>query len=382
MVGSDARHGTRASSTATRSTASIDRLATLVIVLLLGGSSVACDTGAEADDAAMNPSGADGPEARTTGADSPPAGAGLASGAGGAIGDGSSASGDADGDDNANNANTGGSPGTDGNPDTGGGGAPSDGGDESMDAGGIETIEPCVTGCPELEWVALAAGSFLMGREEGVGTPQRTVNVSGFELTRSEVTTAQYAPCVEAGVCQPPVPNTQVNWTETGPMPGRENHPANGLDWYMARTFCAWVGGRLPSEAEWEYAATSEGQSILYPWGDELPTCEHAVMREDAVNGCGANTTGDVCSKPGGLSAQGLCDLAGNVYEWVEDDYHRFYQDGPADGSAWVDTPRAPFRVTRSAPFAAGQAQSHEARERNERTPDAGNSDHGVRCAR
>lgn len=210
--------------------------------------------------------------------------------------------------------------------------------DGQTGAGGIEPDAGEVPTTPgqDLEWAALPAGSFSMGSASGDPheRPVHVVNIAAFELMKTEVTVAQYAKCVTAGVCTEPDAFHRCNWG----VPGRELHPVNCVSGYQARTFAAFVGGgaRLPSEAEWEYAARSGGGPRQYPWGDEEADCARAVMVDATGHGCGAGSTWPVCSKTSGSSEQGVCDLAGNVWEWVEDSYHDSYEGAPTDGSTWI----------------------------------------------
>ncbi len=119
------------------------------------------------------------------------------------------------------------------------------------------------------------------------------------------------------------------------------------MDWYQAREFCAWAGGRLPSEAEWEYAAGSGPEDWTHPWGHPPATCARAVMDDGHGIGCGKGRMWPVCSRPAGNSAQGICDLAGNLYEWTEDCFHKTYHGAPTDGTAWVTDCLKDFRVMR-----------------------------------
>ncbi|MEM6456164.1 MAG: SUMF1/EgtB/PvdO family nonheme iron enzyme [Acidobacteriota bacterium] len=207
--------------------------------------------------------------------------------------------------------------------------------------------EPPVSHMPEM--IQLPVGSFLMGDADSAYAderPVRRVEIQAFEISRTEVTVAQYRACVEAGGCDEPTSElSSCNW----PIEDRANHPMNCMSWYEAQRYAAWAGMRLPSEAEWEYAARSAGLDRAYPWGDEAATCQRAVLSEQQLGtGCdGMAHTQAVCSKPLGNTEQGLCDMAGNVREWVEDDWHGNYSGAPTDGSAWIDTPRASFRVLR-----------------------------------
>ncbi|MFN3196805.1 MAG: SUMF1/EgtB/PvdO family nonheme iron enzyme [Bradymonadia bacterium] len=180
-------------------------------------------------------------------------------------------------------------------------------------------------------WVKLPAGEFDMGsRSDATEGPVRTVKLPGFAMAQAEVTVAQYRACVEAGACSDEglSKGAVCNWGR----PNRDDHPINCLSWAQARDFSWWIGGRLPSEAEWEYAARGAGEPIRFPWGNSMATCGRTVFRDRDRPGCGSRSTQPVCSLKEGHTAQGLCDMAGNVWEWVSDVYVAGYEGAPADG--------------------------------------------------
>jgi len=192
--------------------------------------------------------------------------------------------------------------------------------------------EPAVATNPAgIDWVRIPGGTFAMGSNDGNDDekPVHDVSVPSFELGRTEVTVAQYRTCVDAGKCTEPKTGSDYNWG----VSGKDDHPINGVTWNQARTFASWSGGRLPSEAEWEYAARSGGKSRTWPWGDAEANCSYAVLA-DGENGCGKHSTWAVCSKSTGNTDQGLCDMVGNVREWVEDCYEDTYAGAPTDGTA------------------------------------------------
>lgn len=213
----------------------------------------------------------------------------------------------------------------------------------------------------DLKWIKLAGGEFRMGnsltldqlKERITGPfsvfnefqnekPGHTVRIDSFEILKTEVTVNQYRLCVKAGVCRETERHPRCNLASDE----KGDHPVNCINWYDARAFCEWVGGRLPSEAEWEYAAKSGGRDVIYPWGSQAPTCDRAVIDDGSPQCEPLHHTQPVCSKPSGNTDQGLCDMAGNIWEWVEDRYHENLQNAPADGSAWVEPdPRYPLRV-------------------------------------
>jgi formylglycine-generating enzyme required for sulfatase activity len=225
------------------------------------------------------------------------------------------------------------------------------------------------------DWVPLEGGSYRMGRDGGDPTrgPAHAVAVAPFDLARTETTHGQYRRCVDAGCCAAPFCDAD---------PGSPaDLPATCMDWQRAREFCTWAGGRLPSEAEWEWAARGGGLDRAWPWGDTPATCATAVMGA-AGGGCGEGETQPPCSRPGGSGPPGICDLAGNVAEWVEDDWHDTYDDAPADGSPWAADPRGPDRVARGGSWVDADPDLLAAWARSRRPADAARANLGFRCAR
>jgi formylglycine-generating enzyme required for sulfatase activity len=214
----------------------------------------------------------------------------------------------------------------------------------------IDTDSDTDTEDEPLVWVPIPGGTFQMGSPDGVGEddehPQHEVTVPDFEILQTEVTVAQYEECVEEGECTEPMPDGYDpgdEWVEKCAWIADDTawRPIDCVDWSQAVAFCEWVGGRLPTEAEWEYAARSAGQDDTYPWGEDEPTCDLCVM--DEVGGisyyaCEEGVAWPVCSKPLGNTEHELCDMSGNVSEFVQDCYHYDYVGAPDDGSAWEDS--------------------------------------------
>ncbi len=181
-----------------------------------------------------------------------------------------------------------------------------------------------------IHWVTISGGTFLMGAKHSRMTrPVRRVAIPTFELARSEITVAQYRRCVQARICQKPVRASRCTWT----LRNNDHMPMNCVTWHEARIYAKWAGARLPSEAEWEYAARSRGKNHKYPWGDTRPNCKLVTMNQKR---CRIKHPQTVCQSPAGNTEQGLCDMAGNVWEWTMDTYHGNYRNAPTDGSAWI----------------------------------------------
>jgi serine/threonine-protein kinase len=180
------------------------------------------------------------------------------------------------------------------------------------------TPEPSPTSTlpPPPDGMALVpAGFFNMGSSTGRADerPEHPVLLDAFYMDITEVTNAMYRECVEAGVC-------------TASGSGRMNNPAFGnypvtvVSWKQSAEYCGWAGKRLPTEAEWEYAASGP-ENLTWPWGNTFDPSLSAATAPDLQ---------PVGSFPGGASPFGLHDMAGNATEWVQDFYSTdFYANSP-----------------------------------------------------
>ncbi len=213
-----------------------------------------------------------------------------------------------------------------------------------------------------IEWVSIPGGNFTMGSGNGDEGPAHSVTVKSFQMAKTLVTFGQYKKCVAAGACAAAhvSDGTCYIWNGSQVVQGTlpyyfqgDDQPVVCVDWGQAQAFSKWAGGRLPTEAEWEYAARSGGKEQKYPWGDAEATCDRAVISAGGSAGCGRNATWPVCSKPAGNTQQGLCDMAGNAWEWVQDWYHDSYNGAPTDGSAW-ESPTGSYRVIRGGSWNGG----------------------------
>lgn len=180
------------------------------------------------------------------------------------------------------------------------------------------------------DMVRLPRGTFLLGEPTGPGLGVPTYErVGPFLLDVTEVTVGAYAECARAGACPPAA--TTVRWAViargdreawgaacNGDRADRVDHPANCVDWNQAAAYCAWAGKRLPSEAEWEWAARNGRLDTTYPWGDEPPGPQlcWSGWGSDGGRALDAGTC-PAGSFPGGETRSGLKDLAGNVSEWT-----------------------------------------------------------------
>jgi len=225
----------------------------------------------------------------------------------------------------------------------------------------LQSFKECAKDCPEM--IVIPAGSFMMGsratekghqsREE----PQHIVTITKpFAVSKFALTFNDWDACAAFGDCDPHIDDGGF---------GRGRLPVINVTWYDAQKYVAWLSQmtgkryRLLSESEYEYAARAGTQSA-YPWGEDIGTgnanCE----------GCGSQW--DNKPAPVGTFAAnqfGLCDMVGNVWEWVEDCWHTNYDGAPADGSPWLEGGNCTLRVDRGSSWGYPESPRSALRDRD-----------------
>ena len=208
----------------------------------------------------------------------------------------------------------------------------------------------------EMDMVYVPGGEFQMGSpatdpdaNEGE-FPQHRVTLDGFWIDSTEVTNAQYTNCIDGGSCQ------ESRYAKT-PTYNGPDYPIVGISWQNAADYCAWAGGRLPTEAEWEYAARGE-QGFRYPWGDRFDgnlvnfcdlNCGETWADDEIDDGFAENAP--VATYPAGASWTGAFDLAGNVWEWVEDWYTDYTTEAQTNPHG---PPSGDYKIIRGGCYANG----------------------------
>ena len=276
-----------------------------------------------------------------------------------------------------------------------------------VDAGAPAVAAPAPKSCPD-GMAMVPGGRFFMGSDDDLPAekPAHNVTVAAFCMDRFEVTTAAYKACSDRGDCKRA--GTSNRWDGITPketklydplcnaaVDDRGKHPVNCVEWSMADRFCRAEGKRLPTEAEWEFAARgSDGRK--YPWGDKPPSSKH-------LNACGAEceawfkkkgapsdgtlysdsdgfpTTAPVGSFPQGTSRWEIQDIVGNVWEWTAD----YYADYPADDQTDPKGPDAgKTKVIRGGAWNGSYADWVRPTFRFHTTPETRSHGIGFRCAK
>jgi formylglycine-generating enzyme required for sulfatase activity len=203
-------------------------------------------------------------------------------------------------------------------------------------------FKDCDHGCPAM--VVIPAGTFMMGspeneadRDNSEGPQHKVTIIEPFAVSKFEVTFEEWDACTAAKAC----PLVADQW-------GRGKMPVINVSWEDAKGYVNWLSGatgkeyRLPTEAEWEYAARA-GTTSRYFWGDD------ARMGSGNCDGCGSRWDLKQTAPVGSFKPNvfGVHDMNGNVWEWVEDSWHENYDGAPADGSAWLGNSDPTYRVAR-----------------------------------
>lgn len=175
-------------------------------------------------------------------------------------------------------------------------------------------------------WITIPAGPFTMGSDPRAAArpfpnerPQQRIELPQFCISRVPITNAIYQQFVAA--TQYPAPG---HWRAGQPVAGTEAYPVTYVTWDDAQAFCAWAGVRLPTEAEWEKAARAD-DGRWWPWGDTLPDATRCHFNGQAQGiAPAAQSVMPVGQLPGGASAYGVLDMAGNVWEWTSSCYRPY----------------------------------------------------------
>jgi formylglycine-generating enzyme required for sulfatase activity/serine/threonine protein kinase len=281
----------------------------------------------------------------------------------------------------------------------------------------VASAVPAPSGPPPLQdcaekMAAIEGGKFFMGSDDKDASdderPAHQVTLSPYCIDLHEVTTAEYKACSDVGECKR-APTT-VEWKDIKPNEQKsysricnanqsENgaHPINCVDWDMASTYCAWKKKRLPTEAEWEFAARGP-DGRRYPWGDEEPDktrmnacgkeCTAWSTKNRVVLGYGDQRmypdddgfplTAPVGSFPDGKSRYGLFDVVGNVWEWTSDWDAKYAPEPVTDPKG---PPAGTRRVVRGGAFNGITASWVRPSQRYSDLPTTHSHAYGFRCA-
>ena len=204
------------------------------------------------------------------------------------------------------------------------------------------------------------------------------VRLDAYWIDQANVTNAMYEQCVDDGGCKSaPAFISSKTRDSYYDDPKYDDYPVINVTWDQALAYCTWAGRRLPTEAEWEKAARGDKDTRLFPWGNELPTCDVANFRygSDCV---GDTTLGGIYSS--GASPYGVLDMAGNVWDWVNDFYDEKYYRTSLDKVNPPGPEAGNYKVMRGGCF-VNHPYSLRVAYRGYREPYRPAWDVGIRCA-
>ncbi len=229
------------------------------------------------------------------------------------------------------------------------------------------------------QMVALPGGTFTMGSEEGEvdEAPMHQVQLSPFKIDKYEVSYVQYDSCVKNGACTPAHYDDGKCYMWTGaqikkvyvPKKYRSpDYPIVCVSWHQAKTYCKFRKKRLPSEAQWEYAALA-GSTNPYAWGTTQPSNNNRIdplKKRPAKPGCYT------------ANSWGLFDMSGNVWEWTRDFYAKDYYGASSKRDPKGSTVGR-FRSIRGGGWYSNNKQLR-IKNRQWFAPEAGEVSLGIRC--
>lgn len=265
-------------------------------------------------------------------------------------------------------------------------------------AGGARGALVCPAGMQRIDAAKFRMGSAAEGNTPGDELPAHEVKLQAFCLDATEVTLGAYRACAScSSLATSPVgeeltPNGVTLYSQFCNRPERTDHPVNCIEWQSANAYCEAVGKRLPTEAEWEFAARGEGSST-YPWGEAAPSgerlnacdgeCSRLLTAERAkfegqpypkmyADDDGDPSTAAVGSRKLGATPQGVFDLAGNVWEWTSSHYCPYSEPECGDSR----------RVIRGGGWDTVESRDVRAARRKASAPSARSWAVGFRCAK
>jgi formylglycine-generating enzyme required for sulfatase activity len=230
-------------------------------------------------------------------------------------------------------------------------------------------------------FVAASQGTQLDPPATGAGA-NPYVPGSGWEASWNQLLPADKPALIASLKCN--VSFNYPTWTDT--PAGNENLPINCLSWYTAMAFCAWDGGFLPTEAEWNYAATGGNEQRAYPWsnppGSTMLDTAYASYNcaEDGIPSCALTDIVPVGMRPKGDGRWRQSDLAGNVMEWTLDWGEQY--PNPCADCAYLGSHPSGERAIRGGSWASNSVLQLRAGTRQTAPPEENGADRGVRCGR